>query len=403
MKYTYLANDAKGKSHKGIINAENRQAAYAMLKSRGLFPMQINKLVPISMSFGSLKLDHKISNKELVMFIVQLATMIKSGMSLLMSFDIINQQIKNKKFRQILKRIKDDIARGENFSDACKKFPTIFPPLFSHIIKAGEESGKLELVLYRYAKFIKNNEKISSDVKSALIYPIILIVLSICVIIFLTTFIVPQFADILKSSGAKIPGSTKFLLASSDFIKQNYLFIIAGVLVSLISVMKYVKTESGSYYFDLFKIRIPVLGKILYKTAISRFMRTMSTLMLSGIPFLKNLSLAINILNNKAMTKKFDFVYDNIARGKSIATQFESTGVFSQLDIQLISIGENSGRLGQMCDEISDTYDKEIEKLVKRLTTSLEPFVLMLVAAGIGFIAVSLVSSVMQAVSSFNN
>ncbi|MBD3290208.1 hypothetical protein GF337_15485 [candidate division KSB1 bacterium] len=401
IKYSYIASDASGKNHRGTVLGENRQAIYSMLKSRGLYPMKIKKISPFTLSFESLNLSRKISSKETVLFIMQLATMIKSGISLLISFDIISHQIKNKKFRTILKNIKADIARGENFSKACKKFPNVFPPLFSHIIRAGEESGKLELVLDRYAQFVKNNEKIASEVKSALIYPMILIILSIVVMVFLTTFIVPQFADILKSSGTELPGSTKFLLGLSGFIKHNYPLIIVAIIIAVIALLKYKKTKSGSFYFDLLKIRIPVVGKIVYKTAISRFMRTMSTLLVSGVPFLKNLNLAINIVNNKAMTKKFDFVYDNIARGKSIADQFENTGLFSPLDVQMITIGENSGRLSEMFDEIADIYDREIESSVKRLTTSLEPFVLVLVASGIGFIAVSLVSSLMKAVSSF--
>ena len=402
MKYTYIASDKTGKTHKGVIVAEDQQAAYTTLKSRGLFPVKINPLKLFSLSFHNINImRNKISNKELILFVMQLATMIKSGISLLISFDIISHQIKNRKFRSIIKEMKSDIAKGENLSEVSKKFPTVFPPLFSNIVKAGEESGKLELVLDRYAEFVKNNEKISSEVKSALIYPIILILLSIGVMVFLTTFIVPQFADILKSSGTELPGSTKFLLSLSGFIKQNYAFIIVGIIISIISFIKYIKTESGSYYFDLFKIKVPVLGKIIYKTAISRFMRTMSTLLVSGVPFLKNLNLAINTINNRIMTKKFIFVYDNIARGKSIADQFEVTGIFSPLDIQMITIGENSGRLSEMFDEIADIYDREIDNSVKRLTTSLEPLVLIIVAAGIGFIAVSLVSSVMKAVSSF--
>ncbi len=401
MKYSYIASDTTGKIHKGTIIGEDQQAVYSRLKSRGLFPMKINQFKLLSFSFDISNIRNKISNKELFLFIMQLATMIKSGISLLISFDIISHQIKNKKFRTVIKSIKADIAKGENFSEACKKFPNVFPILFSNIVKAGEESGKLELVLNRYAEFVKNNEKITSEVKSALIYPIILICLSIVVMVFLTTFIVPQFADILNSSGTELPGSTKFLLALSEFIKQNYLLIIAGIIIIVVSLIKYIRTENGSYYFDLLKIKVPVLGKIIYKTAISRFMRTMSTLLVSGVPFLKNLNLAIDIINNRVMTNKFNFVYDNIARGKSIADQFGFTGIFSPLDIQMITIGENSGRLGEMFDEIADIYDREIDNSVKRLTTALEPFVLILVASGIGFIAVSLVSAVMKAVSSF--
>jgi len=384
-----------------VIEAKTRQDVLIKIKEAGRFPLEValvrNRKSPLS----SLRFFRRVSQKEILVFVMQLSTMVKAGMSLIFGFDVIINQVKNKEFKKVLQDIRSEVAKGRNFSDVCTRYPRIFPTLFSNIIKAGEESGKLELVLDRYAAYVKNNQKIQSEVKGALAYPVILMVLSVVVMVFLTTFIVPKFADILTSSGTELPTTTRLLLDFSAFMQANIVYVVLGVAAFIIAIVKYVRTDSGSYYFDVMKLKIPVLGDLIYKTTVSRFVRTMGTLLSSGVPFLKNLKLATDVLNNKAMANKFVKMYDNIAMGEKIGEQFDRTKLFSPMVIQMITIGENSGTLDRMFDEISEIYDREIEASVKNLTTSLEPIVLIIVASGIGFIAVSLISAVMKAVSSF--
>jgi len=399
-KFNYQANDASGKTVNGTIQAEDKQTVFLILKQKGLYPLEINKQQEMKFSF-SLNFRRKISSKELLFFVMQLTTMIRAGMSLIFSINVILKQVKNKNFQKVIEDVKADVSKGKSLSEACLKYPDVFPALFSNIVHAGEESGKLELVLERYTVFMKNNAKINSEIKSAMAYPLILVVLSVAVMIFLTTFIVPQFADILNSAGTELPGTTKALLGFSAFMKENYPYVLGGIVLTIFGLIRYIKTKSGSFYFDIFKIKVPIFGPLIFKTTISRFIRTMGTLLASGVPFLKNLKLAINVINNQAITKKFDSMYDNISMGKRIAEEFMNTNIFSPIDIQMITIGENSGNIAKMFDEIADMYDKDIDTAVKRLTTSLEPIVLIVVASGIGFIAVSLVSAVMKAVSSF--
>lgn len=401
-KFNYKASDDSGKIVKGQIESENKPQAFQILKERGLFPIEVNASQKLNLSLDFLPQWKRISNKEILTFITQLATMIRAGMSLILSLDIVIGQINNVKFEKILQEIKANISSGKSLSQACMKYPSVFPPLFANIVKAGEESGKLELVLNRYAEFIKNGEKIRTEIKSAMAYPIILILLSIGVMVFLTTFIVPKFADMLKDSGTELPGSTRMLLSFSNFMQHNYPFVIIGLIISIILLLKFIKTETGRYYFDLFKLKMPIMGTLIFKIMISRFIRTMSTLLTSGVPFLKNLKLALNVLDNKVILKKFDGLVDNISKGNKIAPQFKKTDIFSPVAIQMMTIGENSGTLDKMFEEIADIYDSEIETAVKRLTASMEPLILILVASGIGFIAVSLISAVMKAVSSLN-
>lgn len=399
-KYSYIAADVSGKSIKGIIEAKNKQDVLFKIKEEGNYPIEISLVRKNDISLDFLQKFSRISQKEVLIFVMQLSTMVKAGMSLIFGFDVIINQVKNKQFKKVLTEIKAEIAKGRNFSDVCTRYPKVFPALFTNIIKAGEESGKLDMVLDRYAGYVKNNQKIQGEIKSALAYPIILIILSIVVMVFMTTFIVPKFADILTSSGTELPGSTRLLLNSSAFMQANFHYVFLAVIAVIIAIVKFIHSERGSYFFDIFKLKIPILGKLIYKTTVSRFISTMGTLLTSGVPFLKNLKLAIDVLNNKAMAKKFEKMYDNIAMGEKIASEFDRTGVFTPMVIQMITIGENSGKLDKMFDEISEIYDREIDNSVKSLTSSLEPIVLVIVASGIGFIAVSLISAMMKAVTS---
>ena len=400
-KSAYQAADTVGKILNGTIESENRHSVFLSLKSKGLYPIAVSSVRKIDISSNFLINWRKVSDKEVLVFILQLSTMIKAGMSLVNSFDTIITQVKDAKFKKNLLQIQSEIAKGRYLSDVTLQYSSIFPPLFSNIVRAGEESGKLDLVLVRYAEYLKKKNKINSEIKAALVYPCILFALSIAVIIFLTSFIVPKFADIIKSSGTELPGTMKILLNLSSFIRDNYHFIIVSIILIIFTVLKYIKSEKGSYYFDVFKLKIPILGQLIYKTIISRFVRTMSTLLASGVPFLKNLKLATNVIDNKVMVKKLESTFDNISKGDRVARQFEESGIFPPIVIQMITVGENSGSLDKMFDEIANIYDEELEAAVKKLTTALEPIVLIFVASAIGFIAVSLVSSLMEAINSF--
>jgi len=399
--FTYRAINSVGKTINGTIESESQQSVYITLKKKGLHPLEVTASKNLDINFDFLNKWQRASSKDILSFITQLSTMVKSGMSLIICLDVIISQTTKKNLKKVYSEIKNEVAKGRNLSEVILKYPRVFPSIFSNIIKAGEESGKLDLVLDRYAEFLKKKGKIESEIKSALIYPVILVLLSIGVIIFLTTFIVPKFADLIQSSGTEFPGSMKMLLAASGFIRENYPLIIISLIIFVGIVIKYLKSEKGSYQFDVIKLKIPILGPLLYKTIISRFIKTMSTLLASGVPFLKNLKLAINVLNNKMMVKKMSSTFDNISKGEKISKQFEKTRLFSPMVIQMITIGENSGALDKMFDEIATMYDNELEAAIKRLTSALEPLVLIFVASIIGFIAVSLVSSVLKAVNSF--
>jgi type IV pilus assembly protein PilC len=400
-KVSYQAITTTGKIIKGVVDAKDKQQALTLIKGMGLHPVSVHSRPTISISNNFMGQFKKISNAEILLFINQLSTMLKAGISLIASFDVIISQTKNAKFKEIISQIKLEVSKGRSFSDVLTRYPEIFPPLFSNIIKAGEESGKLELVLDRYASFIQKKEKIKSDVKSALTYPAFLMVLSIGVSIFMMTFIVPKYAELLKSSKTELPGTMQLLISSSSFITHYYHIILITIGIIALSLIKLVRTEKGSYYLDVLKLKIPIVGSLATKIILSRFVRTMGTLLTSGVPFLKNLKLATNVIQNKFLLNKLKPTFDNIAKGDRVAHQFENTGVFTPLVIQMITIGERSGTLDKIFDEVADIFDAEIETSVKRLTTALEPLVLLMVASGIGFIAISLVSSVMKAVNTF--
>ncbi|MBN2008519.1 type II secretion system F family protein [candidate division KSB1 bacterium] len=399
--FTYRATDKSGELTKGTLESASAHEAVLELKASGLVPIEVKLEHKIDFSLDLWKKYQPISGKDMQLFIMQLSTLLKAGMSLLISLDVIISMMQNFRFKNILSSIRTDVATGRNFSDASSKFPKVFPPVFTSVLKAGEESGKLEIILDRYSQYMEKSEKMKSELRNAMIYPSFLMVLSLGVFVFLTQVVLPNFTDIVKVSGAELPISTRYLMASADFMREYYLIIFIVLVVVTLAIIKFQRTPRGRYMFDAIGLKIPIFGKIYYKSIIARFVRTMATLLASGIPFLKNLKLASHVISNKVITKKIETTFDNISKGDRVAIQFERTKIFSPMTIQMIATGENSGSLDRMFDEIANMYDREIETAIKQLTAALEPIVLTFVASGISFIAVSLVSSVMKAVNTY--
>jgi type IV pilus assembly protein PilC len=400
-KFTYKATDKSGAVIKGELDSASQHEAVLDIKMAGLAPIEVKLALDTEARVEFWKKWQRITGKDMQLYMLQLSTLLKAGLPLLVSLDVILNQMRNIRFQKIMTEIRTDVAAGRSFSDSSARFPQVFPPVFTSVLKAGEESGKMETILDRYSQYLERSEKLKSELRNSMIYPSFLMVISFGVFLFLTQVVLPNYTDILRVSGAELPRSTQALMALATFLREHYLAIIITTIVLVIGVVRFLKTSRGQYVFHAVGLKIPIVGKIYYKSIIARFVRTMSTLLASGIPFLKNLKLATHVINNQVITKKIETTFDNISKGDRVATQFERTRIFNPMTIQMIATGENSGTLDKMFDEIANMYDREIETSIKRLTATIEPVVLTIVASGISFIAVSLVSSVMKAVNTF--
>lgn len=401
-RFKYIARDGMGRVHKGIIEAEAFQEAINTLRARRLYPIDIRKKRKTGFLPEKLLGTDRVPNREIALFCRELSTLINSGIPLATSLRALEEQMKNRALRKVIASVKELVETGHALSDAVSKHPGVFSEFFISMIRSGEETGKLDQVLDRYASFVEKREEIKAEVKNALTYPVILTFMSLGIVIFLVTFVLPKFMSVIQESGVSVPLPTLILVKMSHFMIAHYQFVLLGILLLAIGLRRYLKTSRGRDLTDKVKLKLPLLGEIFHKLAISRLARTMSTLLSSGVPFLKNLELAKGVVGNSSIAKELDRMKSYIAQGESIAGQLKSSPFFPPMVVQMISIGEKTGKLDQMLGKIADFYDQEVAHSVKRLTNALEPILIIGMALVVGFIAISLIMTIMKALKTLS-
>jgi len=396
-RFKYIARDGMGRVHRGIIEAEAVQEVIKTLRARRLYPTDIREQRERGFLPEKLLRTDRVKNREVALFCRELSTLINSGIPLAASLRALEEQIKNRALCRVIASVREMVETGHALSDAMSKHPGVFSEFFISMIRSGEETGKLDQVLDRYASFVEKREEIKAEVKNALTYPIILTFMSLGIVIFLVTFVLPRFMSVIEESGVSVPLPTLILVKMGHFMIARHQFLLPGILLLTIGVGKYLKTSKGRGLIDKVKLRLPLLGEIFHKLAISRLARTMSTLLSSGVPFLKNLELAKGVVGNSLIARELDRMKSYIAQGGSIAGQLETSPFFPPMVVQMVSVGEKTGKLDQMLNKIADFYDQEVTHSVKRLTNALEPILIIGMALVVGFIAISLIMTIMRA------
>ncbi len=393
--YEYTALDAKGKTKSGIIDADGASAARQKLRSSGIFPVSISETQEVEEIKAPRTLDlsrffTRVKPAEIAMMTRQLATLISAGFPLVSALDALLPQTKSKGFKRILAKTKDTIVEGNSFAQALSQYPGTFSPLYVNMVRAGETSGTLEIVLDRLADITEKQEDLKNRIQTALAYPIFMCIIGILVLFVLLTYIVPSIISIFSEMNQVLPTPTRILIFLSSFFR-SYWWIIMGALVAVVVSLNQVrKTEKGRYWFDKTLLSLPIFGVLAQKLAVARFTRTLGSLLENGVSMLIALEIVKNIAGNKLISETVENAASEVGKGQGLAAALSEGQTFPQLSIQMIQVGEQSGELEAMLNKVADVFEKEVENSVMRLTSYLEPVMILVMGCIVGFIVLSI-------------
>lgn len=389
--FAFKAVDLQGVTQHGELDAEDKQAVAAQLRSKGLIVVDIEERKPTDVG-DILGRFRRVKSTELTVMTRQLSTMISSGMSLLRAFYVLEDQCENDKLREALIQIRKDVESGISLSRALARHPDIFSDLYVAMVAAGETGGILEDTLRRVADQLEKDDALRRQVKSAMTYPILIGGFAVIVLIALVAFLVPVFEQVFKDFGGDLPAITKLTVAVSHLITERWYLIIAGTIGVVWGFKRWKASERGREQWDRFKLKLPWrIGEIVQKVALARFSRTYSALIAAGVPMLEAIEITGRTSGNKVIEKAMDAVRDSVKSGGSIAAPMRAEpAAFPVMVTQMIGVGEETGALDAMLTKIAEFYEDEVAAALKMLTSILEPIMIMFVGAMVGFIVISM-------------
>jgi type IV pilus assembly protein PilC len=395
--YKYLARTTKGETRAGEIEASTIEIAKFTLRKQGLWVININQTrkkkedSKQKTAAGFALFEKRISLKDMVVFSRQFASMIEAGIAMLRVLTVLIEQTENPKLAGYLREIKLDIEQGVPLSESLAKYPDAFDRLYVAMVRAGETGGVLDQVLNRLAGFLEARSKLTHKVKTAMTYPVTVIVISLVVVWFMLTFILPKFSAIFAGTGGKLPAFTQALIDVSDFLRSPYV-VILGVAVwfTYSSLITWYGTEDGRYRLDNLTLRVPVFGDIIRKVAVARFTRTFGTLIQSGVPIITALEVVKESASNAVLERVIEDVQKETQEGGQISTQLGRSDIFPPMVTQMVAIGEESGELEIMLEKIADFYDTEVDNAVESLTALMEPVFIVVLGGIVGAIVVAM-------------
>jgi type IV pilus assembly protein PilC len=387
--FVWVAQTKKGRKLKGEIDAANEAIALSQLKKRN-FTVKKLKPKPKDIFQNISFLKPKVTKKDLMIFTRQFSTMIDAGLPLVQGLTILAEQSENPTFKAILKEITKDVEGGSTLAEAMKKHPKIFDSLFVNLVAAGEMGGMLDTILRRLAQFIEKAEKLKSQIKGAMTYPLVVVAIAIIVIAVILIFVIPVFEDMFKSFGSALPTPTQIVVNMSRFLKSNIHWVIIALMALIYGFKRYRDTAAGRKVTDSLFLKLPVFGNLLKKTAVARFTRTLGTMISSGVPILDALEIVAKTAGNVVIEEIIYEVRGSIAEGQTIAEPLSENDIFPGMVIQMIAVGEATGALDSMLEKIADFYDEEVDAAVAALTSMLEPLLMLFLGGSIGGLVIAM-------------
>lgn len=422
-KFIYTALDGKGKETRGEIEADNQNTALTRLREKGLFPTQIvdaaaakgKKTAPVTPGVRpgagarkkgfNLSLGGGVKPKSLMVVTRQLATLIDAGLPLLRGLQVIARQERNPTLKRTLNELAESIQSGSTLAEAMAQHGKVFNRLYVNMVKAGEVGGVLDVVLLRLAEFMEKMQKIRNKVKSAMTYPIVVLCVAGGIMFFLMTRIVPKFAEIFKDllEGERLPALTRFVMdVSNAFVRRTP--VVIGAIILLVFVVKTLgRTKNGRYVIDQIKLKMPIFGPLVHKTAIGRFARTLGTLLSSGVPILQALNIVRDTAGNEVIARGVTLIHDSVKEGENIAPPIEASGIFPPMVVSMVEVGEETGKLPDMLMRIADTYDDEVDNTVAALSSIIEPLLIVGLALIVGTIVIALFMPMVEIMQKIGN
>jgi len=387
--YVWKGKNSFGEKRKGEIEAVDEAGVRAQLRRMRIENPTI-KLKPKDI-FENVKLfKPKVTGKDLVIFTRQLSTMIDAGLPLVQCLQILGKQQSNPTFKSVLTTVQTDVETGTTLADSMRKHPKVFDSLYANMIEAGELGGILDTILSRLALFKEKAMTLQKKIRGAMTYPAICLGISLLILVVILVFVIPVFEKMFKDFGSTLPAPTQIVITLSNFFKSNIIFIIIGAIILSWIIKKIYNTDKGRLKIDHMILWSPVIGPLVRKVAVAKFTRTLSTLLQSGVPILDSLQVVARTSGNKIIERAVIRVAESIAEGRAIAEPLEESGVFPNMVVQMINVGESVGALDTMLEKIADFYDEEVDQAVENLTAMIEPFMMVFLGGMIGGLVVAM-------------
>ncbi len=399
--YEYTALDGKGKKKKGVLDADSMTAARQKIRQQGQYPVDIRESVPRSKekkknAFLSLQSGPRVKQQEIHVATRQLATLLGAGIPLVPALNGLIEQTSNKSLKTIFAQIKDGVNEGNTLTSALSQHPRLFSRIYVNMIRAGEESGSLDVVLERLAEFGEGQQALRSRITAAMIYPIFMALVGTGVLFMLITFIVPSITKVFTDRNQDLPLPTVILMNISGFL-QSYWWIVLILLAGLFaSIRLFIRQPKGRRIWDKLKLGLPVLRDLNIKIAAASFGRTLSSLLDSGVPLITSLQIVKNILNNVLLAEVMDQATDELEKGKSLSNTLRGNKYFTPMLVQMIAVGEQSGALEKMLEKAADSYEKEVEGKIMAMTSMIEPIMILVMGGVVSFIVISILLPIFE-------
>ena len=395
-KFIYRAMSSAGEiMESDSYEADSIEAVHSMLNSNNLMPLQVeavNQSKELNLSIGS-----GVSLRDIAIFCRQFSTMLEAGVTINAGINMLSEQIPSKKLRIILKEVEDDIKKGESLSSSLYKHEKIFPELLVRMVEVGEISGTLDTMMSRMAVYYEKQHKLNGKIKNAMIYPTVLAIVTVIVMVIILVFVMPMFVSMFDDFGGELPWTTKLTLAMSTWLREN-IFLAIGIVGVMGGVFYYLtrKVETTERYYNIFKLRYSPFKDINQKAVVSKFARSLATVLTSGVPIIDGLEIVGGVLGNRFAENEIKSVKDKILKGEGLAEPIRETGVFPLMLSSMIKIGEESGSLDNILNKTADFYEEELERAIEAITSIIEP--LMIVAMGVicGFLIISILTPMFE-------
>ncbi|MFZ0131823.1 MAG: type II secretion system F family protein [Desulfobacterales bacterium] len=387
--YLWQGKNVRGEKKKGEMESSSEEIVRTSLRRMKIEPTKI-KPKPKDLFANVAFLQPKVKEHDIILFARQFSTMIDAGLPIIQCLDILYAQQENATFKRMLKSIKESVEGGSTLAESLKKFPKQFDDLFVNMVAAGEAGGILDTILRRLSVYMEKAAKLKSQVKGAMTYPIVTLIIAAIVLAVILVFVIPVFQEMFADFGSELPAFTQLVIDASNFAKKNIIWLVIGLVLFIVAFKKVYGTEKGRAMVDEAVLKLPVFGVLIRKVAVAKFTRTMSTMLSSGVAILEALDIVAKTAGNKTIEKAVYSVRSDIAEGRTMADPLQESGVFPSMVCQMIAVGESTGALDSMLEKIAVFYDDEVDQAVENLTSLIEPFMLVFLGVTIGGLVIAM-------------
>jgi len=396
--YVYKVRDKAGRLVEGSLEAQNEQLVVSRLRDMGYVPLSVARKSrsPLTME---IQIGQKSNLKDLVVFSRQLATMIDAGLSILRALSILSEQTESKTLAKVIADMKVDIEQGLSFSQAVARQSKVFPPIYLAMVRAGETGGVLDEVMERLASTLEKQLELRAKVKSAMTYPIVVAVIVLLILTGMLLFVVPMFEGMYKDLGGQLPLPTRILITASGLLTKTWWLIALFLVGGAFFFRRWIATPDGRLRFDRFKLRLPIFGPLMRKTALARFARTLASLVRSGVPIMESLDIVGETAGNAVITNALVETRERVRLGESVSVALANSDIFPPMVVQMIAVGEETGALDHLLEKIADFYDAEVQSTVDSLTSLIEPALMVFMGISVGGMVIALYLPMFQLIN----